>query len=127
MYEDLIDFGFLEELSGGDPKYKYDVLEIFTTTADEGLDNLGKLVKEGKDYESLFKQAHALKSSAGIIKVKEMHPRLQRIEELGRNIYERGAKEGQEEIESLYAQIMETYEQARPVILKVMAENKPTE
>lgn len=125
MYDDLVDFGFLEELSGGDPKYKYDVLEIFTSTADEGLAKLKKLVEESGDYEALFKQAHALKSSAGIVKVKDMHPRLARIEELGRNIYERGAKTGHDEIKTLFNEVMETYENARPVILEVMKQNKP--
>lgn len=125
MSDSLVDYSFLEKLSGGEPKYKYDVLEIFLNTMDEGMDNLSKLVEASTDYEAIFKQAHALKSSAGIVQVQDMHANLSRIEELGRNIYERGTKTGQEEIKTLFSQTMDTYQKARPGIVDTMNKNKP--
>lgn len=125
MSIELVDYSFLEELSGGEPKYKYDVLEIFLNTMDEGLANLEQLVDRLEDQEAIFKQAHALKSSAGIVKVKDMHESLARIEELGRNIYERGADTGRDEIKTLFGRINETYKKARPEIVAEMNKNKP--
>src|SRR5688572_1610861 len=102
MTDRLVDFSFLEELSGGARGYKCDVLNIFLATVDEGLANLGQLIKKSDDFDAIFKQAHALKSSAGIIKVQDMYDRLAKIEELGRLIAEKGAETGKEEIREIF-------------------------
>lgn len=124
MNEQLIDFDFLEELSGGDPKYKYDVLDIFLSTVDEGLENLGKLVQQASDYEAIYKQAHALKSSAGIVKVKDMYDRLAGIEMMGRDIVDRGIMKGKEEIPVLFSRMMDTYKQAHSLLIAERDKNK---
>ena len=125
MNEKLIDWDFLEELSGGDAKYKYDVISIFLETVDVGLENLEQLINTGKDYEAIFKQAHALKSSAGIIKVHKMYDYLLNIENLGRDIVERGAKTGQEEIKTSFEEMMVIYKEAHVELEKERDKNKP--
>lgn len=127
MEEQLIDFDFLEELSGGEPIYKYELLDIFLVTVDEGMANLQKLVEGNKDFDGIFKQAHALKSSAGIIKVRDMHARLARIEELSRAISEKRITTGKEEISELLNMVKETYDKAHPLLLAERDKNKPTE
>ncbi|MCB0695783.1 MAG: Hpt domain-containing protein [Chitinophagaceae bacterium] len=121
MEEQLVDFDFLEELSGGDSKYKFELLTIFLDTVGEGLANLEKLIKETGDMDAIYKQAHALKSSAGIVKVRDMHGQLARIEELGR------ANTGESEINSLFDDLMSTYRQAHPLLVGVRDKNKPAD
>jgi len=101
--------------------YKYELLGIFLDTMDDGLVKLKKHIKESGDMDATFKQAHALKSSAGVIKVKDMHAQLARIEELGR------ADTGKDEIEQLFDSLEETYSVARPILVKTRAANKPAE
>lgn len=127
MEEQLIDFDFLEQLSGGDPKYKYELLGIFLSTVDEGLENLKKLISGNKDFDAIFKQAHALKSSAGIIKVKDMHQRLARIEEIGRAISEKKTTTGMEEINELFHLMEDIYKKAHPLLVAERDKNKPAE
>ena len=114
----------LEQLSGGDPKYKYELLEIFLNTMDTGMDNLQQLVKVGVDYDAVFKQAHALKSSAGIVKIKGIYDGLLRVETMGRDIAEARTTEGKEEIAGMVAQMTETYQQARPGLVEEYEKNK---
>lgn len=121
MEEQLIDFDFLEQLSGGDTKFKYELLGIFMDTMDQGLDNLQMQILDKKDMDATFKQAHALKSSAGVVKVKDMHAHLSRIEELGR------ADTGIEEIEHLLTVLMDTYKRARTQLATVRDKNKTAE
>lgn len=117
MEDNLIDFDFLEELSGGDPKYKYELLGIFLDSVGDGLVNLQRLIKETDDFDAIFKQAHALKSPAGVVRVKDMHPRLARIEELGR------AGKDKEEINELFDQLMDTYNKAHPILVAEREKN----
>lgn len=124
MGTDLVDFNLLEDLSGGDPKYKYELLEIFLNTVDTGLENLRQLVDEGIDYDAVFKQAHALKSSAGIVKVKDMYEGLLQVETMGRNIAEARTTEGKQEIAGIVAKMTETYQQARPALVAEYETNK---
>ena len=124
MAEHIIDFSLLEQLSGGDPKYKYELLEIFLNTMDTGMDNLQQLAKEGVDYDAVFKQAHALKSSAGIVKIKGIYDGLLRVETMGRDIAEARTTEGKEEIAGMVAQMTETYQQARPGLVEEYEKNK---
>lgn len=121
MEEQLVDFDFLEELSGGDPKFKYELLGIFLDTMDDGLKNLKVQISEKEDMDATFKQAHALKSSAGVVKVKDLHAQLSRIEELGR------ANTGKEEIAELFTKLTATYNLARPLLADAREKNKPTE
>jgi HPt (histidine-containing phosphotransfer) domain-containing protein len=124
MAEHIIDFSLLEQLSGGDPKYKYELLEIFLNTMDTGMDNLQQLAKEGVDYDAVFKQAHALKSSAGIVKIKGIYDGLLLVETMGRDIAEARTTEGKEEIAGMVAQMTGTYQQARPRLVEEFEKNK---
>lgn len=124
MEEHIVDFSLLEELSGGDPKYKYELLEIFLNTVDNGLNNLQTLTEEGIDYDAIYKQAHALKSSAGIVKVRGMYEGLQKIEAMGRDIAEARTTAGKDEITALARQIAATYSQARPMLIAEYEKNK---
>ncbi len=121
MEDKLVDFSVLEDLSGGDHQYKYELLGIFITSVDEGMANLEHLVKNTDDLDAIFKQAHALKSPAGIVRVWEMLPRMMRIEELGRK------GEGMQEINELFDRAKATYTEARPVLVAEREKNKPAE
>ncbi len=109
--EPLIDFSYLNELSDGDSKYLYELLDIFLGTTPDGLVKLEELIAEGKDWDATYKQAHFLKSSVGIVKIRDMHAHLLRIEELGRK------QEGKEEIKELMAKIKATFAEAHPVLI----------
>lgn len=127
----LIDFAFLDELSGGNNKYKYEVLDIFLSTTPEGMANLEHLVNEMKDYDAIYKQAHALKSSVSIIKIRGMYEGLATIEALGRQIHEQKApekdEESKEELNATFIQVSDTFKEAHPELIKVRDENKPSE
>ncbi len=125
MDEQLVDFSVLEELSGGDPKYKYELLEIFLSTVGAGLQNLQQLTAEGINYDAIYKQAHALKSSAGIVKVKDMYDRLVKVEEMGRAITEARTTAGKEEIAGLIKLMVATYDNARPQLVAEYEKYKP--
>lgn len=125
MDEQLVDFSVLEELSGGDPKYKYELLEIFLSTVGAGLQNLQQLTAEGINYDAIYKQAHALKSSAGIVKVKDMYDRLVKVEEMGRAIAEARTTAGKEEIAGLVKLMVATYDNARPQLVAEYEKYKP--
>lgn len=124
MGGDLVDFSLLEDLSGGDPKYKYELLEIFLHTLDTGMENLQQLVNEGIDYDAIYKQAHALKSSAGIVKVKDMYEGLLQVETMGRDIAEARTTDGKAEIAVLVGEMLEVYHNARPVLSAEYEKNK---
>jgi HPt (histidine-containing phosphotransfer) domain-containing protein len=109
--EPLIDLKFLQELSGGDAKYIYELLDIFLGTTPEGLETLEQLIRDTNDWEATYKQAHFLKSSVGIVKIRDMHQQLARIEELGRK------QEGREEILQLLDKILATFREAHPILI----------
>ena len=115
----IIDYSFLDELSGGEAQYKYDVIGIFLDTVDTGINNLEQLVAEMKDMDALYKQAHALKSSASIVKVRDMYERLAKIEEWGRADVEH------DKIRQLFKDMMETYREAHPLLVAEREKNKP--
>lgn len=127
----LIDFAFLDELSGGDSKYKYEVLNIFLSTTPDGMANLERLVKEGSDFEALYKQAHALKSSVSIIKIRGMYDGLASVEALGRQIHEQKApekdEESKEQLNATFNEVLATFNEAHPELIKVRDENKSAE
>lgn len=109
--EPLIDLKFLQELSGGDAKYIYELLDIFLGTTPEGLETLEQLIRDANDWDATYKQAHFLKSSVGIVKIRDMHQQLARIEELGRK------QEGSEEILQLLDKILATFREAHPILI----------
>jgi HPt (histidine-containing phosphotransfer) domain-containing protein len=109
--EPLIDFSYLQELSGGDHKYLYELLNIYLENTPEGVVQLEKLIDKGKNWEAIWKQAHFLKSSAGIVKIRDMHAQLLQIEQLGRK------QEGITEIKENMAKIKVTFAEALPILI----------
>ncbi len=106
----ILDLEYLQDISGGDPKYVYEVLTLFVETFPVGLSNLEKLIKNTDDYDAIHKQAHTLKSSAGVVRIKNTFDDLSRIDMLARN------KVGKEEIVSRLDNILFNFGKALPFI-----------
>jgi len=84
MSNNIVDFSYLQELSGNDPGYMSEVLGLFLGTMPDGLRQLGELVRKGTDYDAIYKQAHFLKSSVSVVRVRGMYDQLTALEALGR-------------------------------------------
>lgn len=112
--DDLVDFSYIEELAGNKPDYMRQVLTIFMDNTYPGVDVLEKLINEKADYEPISKQAHFLKSSVSMIKIKDMYDTLKEIEILGKE------KRDRDQIEKLLVTVLDTFAKAKPVILKRM-------
>src|SRR4051812_25496019 len=80
----LLDLSFLYQLASNDSVYIYEVIVLYLKNVPDSLSNLERLVKETNDFDAIQKQAHALKSSAGIIKVRDMYDSLVAIETIAR-------------------------------------------
>jgi len=116
----LLDLSYLYELSGNDPKYIYDVIEIFLDSTPDGVAKLGELIRDTEDFDAIYKQAHSLKSSVGIVKVRDMFEKLGKIEEIARGDMNKAA------ITSIYGEVETTFNEAMPEIIGAMEKNKPT-
>lgn len=109
-----MDFSYVEDLAGNKPEYMKQVLIIFMENTYPGVDVLKKLIDEKADFEPISKQAHFLKSSVGIIKIKDMYETLKQIEMLGKE------KKDREEIERLMTIVLDTFKNAKKIILAKM-------
>ena len=107
---DVVDFSYVMELGGTKPEFIRQVLTIFMENTPPGLKELETFVRKGKNWDKIFKQAHFLKSSVGIVKVKGMHERLQQIETLARE------KKNKKEIIVLLDEIVSTFAVAEKII-----------
>ena len=116
----LLDLSYLFDISCGDPKYVYEVLTIFVDTFPSGLSNLERLIRETDDFDAIHKQAHTLKSSAGIIRIKGVYDDITRIDTLART------HSGKEEIISKLNNIIFNFNKALPLIQAERGRNKPT-
>ncbi len=106
----LIDFGFLQEISGNDPGYIYDVLEIFLGSVPQGIQSLNHLIINTEDWDAIQKQAHTLKSSLGIVRIGNLHELMAKIEE-------RAIKRlDKEAVIALGREISETFNNAMPIL-----------
>jgi len=115
----LLDLSYLYELSGNDPKYIYDVIEIFLDNTPEGMDKLDELIRTTDDFDAIYKQAHFLKSSVSIVKVRDMYDKLNRIENIART------DKNKPQIISLLDEVQATFSEAMPLILDEKERNKP--
>lgn len=104
-----LDLSVLQDLSGGDSVYICEVLNIYMEAMDTGLDKLMRATYHS-DFESIEKQAHALKSSAGIVKVANMYDELQEVETLGRK------REDMKRVYELVISLQEQYSAAISLI-----------
>jgi len=106
---ELVDYSFLEELSENDPQYIYNILDIFLGSVPEGMDNL-KAYVSANDWENIYKQSHALKSSFSIIKVSDMYDWLAGIESLAMN------RSDSNKIQELFTLAETTFSRVKPAI-----------
>jgi PAS domain S-box-containing protein len=114
MEQSVVDFSFLYEISDNDPQYIHDVIEIFLGTMPEGLDKLEDLIRNTDDWEATYKQAHFLKSSVSIVKVRNMFDDLAKIEALARQ------QTNKEEITILLDKLLTIFREAHPVLIEEM-------
>ncbi len=121
METNLVDLGFIYQLSDGDTKYIYDVLSIFIATIPEKLNEFSILVKQGSpdDFVKIEEQAHFLKSSSSIVKIDDMYAGLAKIEALAK------AKKGMDEIVKLLDRILINFNLAMPILIAEQQKNMP--
>lgn len=117
----LVDLSFLYDISDDDSNYIYDVIEIFLTTMPEGLEKLAGLINDTDDYEAIYRQAHFLKSSVSVVKVRDMYDYLAQIEYLGKE------KKEKEEIKRLLGILQDIYKEAHPIIIAEREKHKPAQ
>ena len=117
----LIDMSYILDISGGDPMYMYDITGIFLDTMQGGLPKLKQLIDSNEDFEKIHKQAHYLKSSAGIIKIRNNYDNLIRIDTLAQQ------KTNMDEIIELFDSIVANFEEALPQLNEIREKNKPVE
>jgi HPt (histidine-containing phosphotransfer) domain-containing protein len=110
----IVDFSYIMELGGGRKDFVHQVLSIFMENTAPGLKQLEQLVRNTNDLEAISKQAHFLKSSVGIVKVRGMQEHLHEIEILGKEKKDKAA------IVKLLDEIVETFAEAEGIILEQM-------
>ncbi len=114
----ILDLEYLYEISDKDPDYIHEVLRLFMDSVPETIKELEQSVKEGTDFEAIVKQAHFLKSSSYIVKVKNMYENVTQIELLAK----KGS--GLSEINEMLQDVIANFDLALPLI---QAEQKRTE
>ena len=106
-----IDLSYVQGLSGNDPTYMRDIINIYLETMTPGLEVLKKLIDETEDWEAIHKQAHFLKSSAGIIKVADLYNNLVEIDMTARG------KSNKERILEVYNIVITDFSAALPLLI----------
>lgn len=124
MHEPLIDFDFLREISGNDPEYMYEVIQIFLDSTPAGIRKLDEMIRELRNWDEISKQAHSLKSSVSVIKVRGVFDQLAEIETLTRLKQELPEPE-KGRIRELMTAIATTFSEAEPVLADEMNKHKP--
>ncbi|XZF12873.1 PAS domain S-box protein [Chitinophagaceae bacterium MMS25-I14] len=114
----LIDLSYLHELSGNDNGYMYEVLQIFLGTMPEGLEKLENLIRNTDDWESVYRQAHFLKSSVSIVKIRGMYDNLVRIESMAKN------EPDKEAITVILDETLAIFKEAHPLLIAEKERNK---
>lgn len=127
--QNLVDLTFLKELSGDDPQYMYDVLEIFIGTVPEGLEKLDNLISNTEDWEAIYKQAHFLKSSTGIIKIGDIYSQLEKTESLARKNMQLQKDDAEynkikQQVPTFIRSIRSTFNQAYPFLISERDKHK---
>ncbi len=118
MDDQLVDLGLVYELSDNDPQYIHNIISLFLNTVADKLAQLESLINEGKDYRLIFEIAHALKSSASVVKIKDLYNDLAGIDSLARN------NTGIAEIRVYFQNILSNYHKALPVLYAELERNK---
>jgi HPt (histidine-containing phosphotransfer) domain-containing protein len=110
MNKPILDLSYLVETSSGDSQYIYEVLTIFIDSFPVGLNNLEKLIKTTNDFQAIHKQAHSLKSSASVVKIKDVYEAISKIDALSRQSI------GKEEIVANMELVLSNFSKALPLI-----------
>ncbi|WP_433777901.1 ATP-binding protein [Flavobacterium anhuiense] len=76
----IIDMSFLDEMSGGDPEFKKDMINLFIEKIPNQVAQLEEAFKE-TDYDNVRKLAHNMKSSMDIFMLQDLSNCLSIIEE----------------------------------------------
>ena len=118
MSTPLLDLTYLKEISGNDSTYIYEVLNLFLDSVPKSLNTLEQLIKETDDFDSIQRRAHSLKSSASVVKVKEMFDNVARIDMLARG------KSGKEEMVTRINDILTNFKDALPLIKEERKKHK---
>lgn len=119
MNAPILDLSYLFEISGGDPVYIYEVLTLFIDTVPANLDALEKAIRETDDYELIHRQAHSLKSSASIIRIRDLYDNINRIDQLSRS------QKGKAEIVACIENVIANFNKALPLIEAERGRNTP--
>ena len=116
-----MDFSYIYELSGGDKEYVCDIISLFLASVPDKLLELEQLIADKMDLKAIADYAHMLKSSASVVKIRDMHPDLVQIEILAKS------RSGFEEIQKVFQNIIMNYNEALPVLYSELERNKAAE
>ncbi len=119
MTTPVVDFAFIYEMSDNDTTYVYEIIELYIDTVTNGLTKLEQLIRKTNDFEAIGKQAHFLKSSANVIKVREMYDDLVGINSLARQ------GTGKDKMLPLLDNMIANFAEARPLLIAEKEKNKP--
>lgn len=107
---DVVDFTYLEELSGNDPSYISEVLQLFLSTMPDGLDHLHQLIRDTQDWDAIYRQAHFLKSSVSVIRIRNVFDNLTKIEAAAK-------AQDKQTLMPIIEEILGVYQQAHPLLI----------
>lgn len=107
----LIDLSYIREISGDDEGYIREVVGIFVDTMSTGMPKLTDLIRNSGDFDGIQKQAHFLKSSAGIIKINGVYDNLVKIDTLSKQ------QTGLDEIKQSLNIIITNYNEVLPFLI----------
>jgi HPt (histidine-containing phosphotransfer) domain-containing protein len=117
----LIDLSYLHELSGNDPGYIHEVIQLFLGTMPDGLQKLEDLVRNTQDKDAIYRQAHFLKSSVSIVKIRGMYENLASIEMLAKK------DEPMSRITEVLDETLAIFAEAHPELLAIKERNRPSQ
>lgn len=115
MTQQIVDFSFLYDISDNDPQYINEVIKLFLNTMPDGLNKLEVLINDTEDWDAIYKQAHFLKSSASVVRIKNMFDDLAQIEVLAKK------HAGKNSILPVFNNIAAAYKEAYPVLIAEQA------
>ncbi len=112
--QDIVDFSYIEDLGSSKPDFIRQVLTIFMDNTPAGLKELEQLIRKGRSWDKISKQAHFLKSSVSVVKIRGMHEKLQQIESIAKE------KNDKKTVIGLLDEITDTFQLAERIILEKM-------
>ena len=113
-----VDLTYLYDLAGNDPGYINEVLDLFLGTMPEGLKQLEQLIRDTRDTESIYRQAHFLKSSVSVVHIRDMFDNLSKIEALAQQ------QEDKSKMIPVLDEMLATFELAHPMLLAEKVKHK---